>query len=171
MMYAFARDGGLPFSTLLSHVSTRYRTPTYAIWVSTALAFITCLYGRAFTVLAAACTVFIYISYIMPVAAAMIAEGKMEKGPFHLGSWSKPTAMLAILGGCVLIWVGFQPPNQLVGYLILGLLVFMVILWLVSERTRFEGIPEGARITERQQMIADIETRYKTADNHGRFSL
>jgi amino acid transporter len=168
MMYAFARDGGLPFSPLLSHVSTRYRTPTYAIWVSTALALLTCLYGRAFTVLAAACTVFIYISYIMPVAAGMIAEGKLwnEKGPFHLGSWSKPTALLAILGGCVLIWVGFQPPNQLVGYLILGLLVFMVILWFVSERTRFEGIPEGARITQRQQMIAEVEARYKTADEN-----
>src|SRR5262249_28484758 len=33
MMYAFARDGGLPASGTLSHISTQWRTPTYAIWV------------------------------------------------------------------------------------------------------------------------------------------
>jgi amino acid transporter len=168
MMYAFSRDGGLPASKTLSHVSTQYRTPTYAIWVSAVLALISCLYGQAFTVLAAGCAVFLYISYIMPVAAGLLAEGKMwkEKGPFNLGSWSKPNAVLAILGGLVLIWVGFQPPNQLVGYLILGLIVFMVILWFASERTRFEGIPEGAKIAQRQKMIAELEAKYKdsTAD-------
>ncbi len=163
MMYAFSRDGGLPASKTLSHVSTQYRTPTYAIWVSAILAFISCLYGQAFTVLAAGCAVFLYISYIMPVAAGLLAEGKTwkEKGPFNLGSWSKPNAVLAILGGLVLIWVGFQPPNQLVGYLILGLLVFLIILWFVSERTRFEGVPQGDKIAQRQALIAETEAKFK----------
>jgi uncharacterized protein (UPF0297 family) len=56
--------------------------------------------------------------------------------------------------------VGFQPPNQLVGYLVVGLIIFLTILWIASERTRFEGVPQGERIKERQKMIAEIEKRY-----------
>ncbi len=163
MMYAFARDDGLPFSKALSNVTVEHRVPTVSIWVSAALAFLSCLYGGAFIVLAAGCAVFLYISYIMPVAAGIFAEGKTwkEKGPFNLGALSKPNAVLAILGGLVLVWVGFQPPNELVGYLIVGLIVVLLILWFVSERTRFQGVPQGDRIVERQKMIAEIEKKYQ----------
>jgi amino acid transporter len=34
MIYAFARDGGLPASKLLATVSPTYRTPTAAIWAT-----------------------------------------------------------------------------------------------------------------------------------------
>jgi len=161
MMYAFSRDGGMPFSSSLSQVSTQYRTPVIAIWVSAALAFISCLYGQAFSVLVAGCAVFLYISYIMPVLAGLLAEGKTwkEKGPFNLGAISKPNAVLAILGGLVLVWVGFQPPNQLVGYLIVGLIIFMGILWFARERTRFAGPPTGDQIAARQAGIAEIEAK------------
>ena len=163
MMYAFARDDGLPFSKELSGVSIKHRVPTVSIWVSAALAFLSCLYGGAFIVLAAGCAVFLYISYIMPVVAGIFAEGKTwkEKGPFNLGAFSKPNAVIAMLGGLVLAWVGFQPPNQLVGYLVIGLIVFLVVLWFASEGKRFKGVPEGERIVERQKMIAEIEKLYK----------
>jgi amino acid transporter len=161
MMYAFSRDGGLPFSTQLGQVSPRYRTPTIAIWVSAVLAFISVLYGQAFSVLVAGCAVFLYISYVMPVLAGLLAEGKAwkQKGPFNLGAYSKVNAVLAILGGLVLVWVGFQPPNQLVGYLIIGLIVFMAVLWLARERTRFAGPPQGDQIAARQGAIAEIEAK------------
>ncbi len=164
MMYAFARDGGLPFSKGLSHVSTNYRTPTVAIWTSGILALISCLYGGAFAVLAAGCAVFLYISYIMPIVAGLFAEGRTwkEKGPFNLGALSKPNAILAIIGGTILMWVGFQPPNDAVGRLIIGLVVFLVVLWFILERVApFEGVPQGDKITARQGMIAETEARFK----------
>src|SRR5207302_1670464 len=34
MLFAFARDGGLPGSALVARVSERYRTPHVAIWIS-----------------------------------------------------------------------------------------------------------------------------------------
>jgi amino acid transporter len=164
MMYAFARDGGLPFSKGLSHVSTNYRTPTVAIWTSGILALISCLYGGAFAVLAAGCAVFLYISYIMPIIAGFFAEGRTwkEKGPFNLGALSKPNAVLAILGGAILMWVGFQPPNDAVGRLIIGLVVFLVVLWFILERVApFEGVPQGEKIAARQGMIAETEAKFK----------
>jgi amino acid transporter len=222
MMFAFARDGGLPGSKTLSHVSTQYRTPTYAIWWSAGLALLSTVYAPAYLVLAIACAVFLYISMIMPVAAGMIAEGTAKwssKGPFNLGGFSKTNAVIAIIFGFVLATTGFFPPNEKVFYLTIILVVGMMTLWsrktavygivvavagvllgfiplpdssllkfLVppagvayftlalavigtvityvtgGEDSRFEGVPEGDKIAQRQKMIADIEKKYGEAD-------
>lgn len=162
MLYAFARDGGLPLSAQLKTVSTVYRTPVVAIWVGAALVLLTTLYADAFVVLAAGSAVFLYISYIMPVAAGLLAEGRTwtAKGPFSLGALSRPVAVLALLGGCVLCWVGMQPPNEKVLYLTLAMLALMLLVWFAFERRRFQGPPTGARIVQRQAEIAQIEARF-----------
>jgi amino acid transporter len=173
MMYAFARDGGLPASKFLSHVSTETRTPTYAIWVSVVLALITAYtgnIGRAFglqvdifLVLATACAVFLYISYVIPVVAGIFAEGNTwkEKGPFNLGVWSKPIAIVASIGVFVLATTGFFPPNVPVFILTVAMVVILPILWFAGIRNSFEGVPTGEKIKERQKMITQIESKYK----------
>jgi amino acid transporter len=218
MMYAFSRDGGLPASKTLAQVSTKYRTPTYAIWTSAALALLSTVYAPYYLVLAVACAVFLYISMIMPVAAGLRAEGTakwMEKGPFNLGSFSKPNAILAIVFGFILAITGYFPPNEKVYYFTIFFVVALLGLWsrktaiygivlavigvvlgffkistdnvmhfLIPDVTtsyitlgiavvttvityltggednRFEGVPEGERIAQRQKMIAEIEKRY-----------
>jgi amino acid transporter len=159
MIFAFARDGGLPWSTALRHVSKAHRTPVYAIWIGGILSIVATLYAGAFIVLATGCAVFLYISYIMPVAAGLLAEGKTwtKKGPFDLKALSKPVAVLAVIGGGILIWVGVQPPNEKVGYLILGLVVALIVLWFAMERKRFQGPPMGEMITKRQKEIMEAE--------------
>ena len=174
MMYAFARDGGLPFSNYLGQISTTTRTPTYAIWTGAVLAFVTSLTGiiggalglkgvDIFLVLATGCAVFLYISYIIPVAAGILAEGKTwkEKGPFNLGQWSKPIAIVAVIGVGLLTTTGFFPPNQPVFYLTIAMLIILPIVWFLGEKNRFQGVPQGEKIKERQKMIADIEKKYK----------
>jgi amino acid transporter len=161
MTFAFARDGGLPFSNALKTVSSVYRTPVVAIWVGAALTIIGTLYAPAFVVLAAGCAVFLYLSYAMPIAAGLLQEGKAwtHKGPFNLGRFSKVVAVLAILGALILAWVGMQPPNEKVLYVGVGLAVVMVVFWFAFERNRFEGPPTGEKIAQRQAEIADIEAR------------
>jgi len=161
-MFAFARDGGLPASGFLSHVSTTYRTPTYATWSLAGLALLSTIYAPYYLVLAVACAVFMYLSYVMPIAAGLLAEGKTwkEKGPFNLGAWSKVNAVVAVLGGIVLAITGFFPPNQQVFYLTVALVIVMPILWYGFVRNRFEGVPEGEKIAQRQKMIAEIEKKY-----------
>ena len=41
--WAFARDGGLPFSRFMAKVSARFNAPLNAVWVTTVLSFILCL--------------------------------------------------------------------------------------------------------------------------------
>ncbi len=144
MMFAFARDGGLPASGLLRTVSTTLKTPVAAVWVSAILAIAATLYADAFSVLAVGCAVFLYISYIMPVAAGILAEGKTwtHKGPFDLGGMSKLIGALAVIGGGFLVIVGVQPPNEKVLYVTIFMLVVMAIFWFAfGENKRFKGPP------------------------------
>ncbi len=163
MMYAFARDGGLPASQTLAHVSTKFRTPVFAIWTSVVIALLSVVYGDAFVVLATGCAVFLYLSYVMPVVAGLFAEGKTwtEKGPFNLGTWSRPNAVLAMIGAIVLAITGFFPPNEKVFYLTIVMIVVMILVWAALESKRFLGVPTGDKIAERQRMIAEVEARFE----------
>jgi amino acid transporter len=136
MMYAFARDGGLPVSEKLRQVDPHLKTPGAAIWVGGVLSIIATLYGGAFLVLSTGCAVFLYLSYLMPIAAAMKAEmagNWKNKGPFNLGGASIPVAALAIVGCAILIFVGVQPYNQKVGYLIVLMILAMIAFWQSME--------------------------------------
>ncbi len=136
MMYAFARDGGLPFSDALKKVDAHLRTPGAAIWAGGVLSIIATLYGGAFLVLSTGCAVFLYLSYLMPIAAAMKSETAgnwKNKGPFNLGGASIPIAALAIVGCAILIFVGVQPPQEKVGYLIILMILALIGFWQSME--------------------------------------
>jgi amino acid transporter len=174
MLFAFARDGGLPASRAISHVSKAHRTPIGAIWLTVVLSAGATYYAPFMLALAAGCALFLYVSYAMPVAAGMLAEGKTwnEFGPFRLGMWSKPFAVITIIGAIVLIYAGTQPPfdpiilplfpdlpvplNLLTNPLIF-LAVALAIGWFASESRRFKGPPLGEMIAKRQAEIAAAE--------------
>jgi amino acid transporter len=144
MMFAFARDGGLPVSQRLAAVHPRYRSPVASVWLSALAAFSMTLYADAFVLLSTGCTVFLYISYVLPVAAGVWAEGRhwTRKGPFNLGVLSKPVALLAVMGALTLIWVGMQPPNEKVRILVLALCAGLALVWWgVGVRKKFRGPP------------------------------
>ncbi len=92
-----------------------------AIWLAAVLSVAATLYSPAFAALAAGCALFLYVSYAMPIAAGLFAEGKTwnEFGPFRLGAASKPMAVLVLLGTLVLMYAGIQPPfDILINYAI-----------------------------------------------------
>lgn len=164
MMYAFARDGGLPASGWLRRVHRRHRTPGLAIWLSAALAILATLYGDAFTVLGAGSAVFLFISYAMPIAAGVWAEGRhwTRKGPFDLGRASRPLACAATLGAGILAYVGMQPPNIKVAEVILALLLALAAIWFgFGVRRRFAGPPLGRNLEARHQAIEQIEAGWQ----------
>ena len=147
MVYAFARDRGLPFTTCLKSVSLTYRTPVAAIWFTAFLSFAVTLYSPAFAALSSASVVFLYVSYAMPVGAGLLAEGKTwtSFGPFRLGRLSKPFAVITIAGVLLLIYAGIQPPSNIVLDYAIGLGIVLLIFWFLSERYRFQGPPVRQR--------------------------
>jgi amino acid transporter len=142
MVFAFARDGGLPGSGWLRRVNPQTSSPAVAVWVAA-------LSGAAFTVLlpyttiAVICTVLLYLSYVLPVAAGWWAWGRTwtAHGPWHLGPFYRPLAGVSVLGSIGLLVIGVQPPNQLALPIVAGLGVAMAVIWFGWERRRFKGPP------------------------------
>ena len=80
----------------------------------------------------------------LPIAAGLLAEGKAwrHKEPFSLGGVSKILAVLAVIGGAFVQFIGMKPLNEKVFYLMIAMLVVMAVCWFVfGERNRFEGSP------------------------------
>jgi amino acid transporter len=159
MMFAFARDGGLPASGALRHVSPRFRTPVAAIWVASILSVAFTVYAPVYTTVAAVCTIFLYLSYVLPIGAGLLAHRRTwtAMGPFDIGAAFKPVAVLCIVGAGVLLYIGVQPPNDQALTVTIGVLVISALIWFGLERRRFRGPPVGEEVARRQAEIAAAE--------------
>ncbi len=175
MIYAFARDDGLPFSNALKKVSPTYRTPTAAIWFTAFMAIlltaVTTPLG-AFAALSTGCAMYLYISYGMPIIAGFFSEGKSWTtfGTFRLGGLSKVFGVIVMIGTVVVIIAGHTfvpsiPADAAAGTSFVpgliwytgGFVVFLVVIWFAIENRRFQGPPVGDQITRRQGAIAAAE--------------
>jgi amino acid transporter/predicted flap endonuclease-1-like 5' DNA nuclease len=173
MVYAFARDGGLP--RFLASVSPEYRTPQAAIWFTGILTFILVLVTTplgAFVALSTGCAMYLYISYAMPVIAGLFAEGKTWTtfGNFRLGGLSKLFAVIVTLGmiGVIIGGHAIVPSVQAdaaagtsfapgLWYYTIGYLAILGAVWLLFEGKRFQGPPIGDEAIKRRQ--AEIVAR------------
>jgi amino acid transporter len=144
MMYAFARDGGLPGSRALRKVSPRWKTPVAAIWTTAALAIASTLYAPAYSTLTAACVIFLYISYVMPTLVGLIALGRSwtKLGPFSLGNrLYRGLAVVSLAGVGLIIWIGVQPPNEKALTATLAAALLLAAGWWLGVRRSFRGPP------------------------------
>ena len=67
-----------------------------------------CYYSPFMFALAAGCALFLYISYVLPVAAGFLAHGRSwtRMGPWQLGRLYRPLAVVSVLGCVFLIVIG-----------------------------------------------------------------
>ncbi|MCI0458522.1 MAG: amino acid permease [Gemmataceae bacterium] len=143
MAFAFARDGGLPFSRVLRQVSPIYRTPAFAVWAVALVAVGFTVYTPVYSTITVVCTVFLYISYVIPAALGLWAYGRTwtRMGPWDLGRWYRPLAVVSVLGCGVLFVIGVQPPNQQALIVVGGGIGVLAVAWFAGERRRFPGPP------------------------------
>jgi len=171
MIFAFSRDGGLPFSNALASVSPAHRTPSTAIWTACVLAVLFVWAAKwieataatpVYSVVVSCTVIFLFFSFSIPVALGLFAYGgpKWPKmGPWNMGRGLYSLFAILSIGSMVLIFVlGVQPPNALALNVTVGFLVLTAIVWLTLERRRFQGPPIGATITARQAAIVAAET-------------
>ena len=80
-----------------------------------------------------------------------------RQGLFQLGIWSKPCALLALVGACVLAYVGIQPPNEKVLYVLVGFVVVLMVIWYgFGVRNTFAG-PPVLKDTRNLERIRELE--------------
>ncbi|KAI0777533.1 APC amino acid permease [Trametes elegans] len=99
-MFAFARDKGLPFSPFIYRVNERTRTPVNAVWVS---AFVALILGLlAFAGPSANSAIFSlaiagqYTAFSIPIAIRFLGGQNWTPGPFTLGRFGLPVAVVAV---------------------------------------------------------------------------
>lgn len=143
VVYAFARDGGLPWSSRLRTVSDRYKTPVPAIWASAIFSVLFTVYTPVYSTITAVCVIFLYVSYIIPAVLGLRAYGRTwtVMGPFHIGRWYRVLSAVCVLGCVLLIGIGIQPPNDAALWIVLGALLLTAVVWFGFERRRFAGPP------------------------------
>jgi amino acid transporter len=142
MLFAFARDGGLPGSAHLASVSPRFRSPHIAVWVSVVAAFVVAIWSGAYAAMVALSTLALYASYALPVWVGLRARRNgtwSHQGPWDLGRFSTPVNVVA-LGWCAVVMVLFVlPPNELAGYTFAGALALLTVYWVAFQRHTFVG--------------------------------
>jgi amino acid transporter len=145
MAFAFARDGGLPFSHAVRWVCPRRRSPAVAIWMVALASILFTLHTPVYATITAVCTVFLYMSYVLPTALGAWAHGRTwtAMGPWDLGRWYRPLAILSVAGCVGLIVVGVQPPNERASWVVGGVGLVLAVAWFGYARHRFTG-PPGA---------------------------
>lgn len=146
-IYAFARDGGLPGSTIWKRVSRRYSTPAPAIWLCVVVAFLATISSGTYAVVTSVSVIGLYFSYIIPVYLAWRARGtpsEPPRGPWHLGRFSSSINLAAILWVVFITVILSIPDGMRAGKAIAGLTILLSAWFAVSERHRFRG-PAWAR--------------------------
>ncbi|HEY0692112.1 MAG TPA: amino acid permease [Kribbella sp.] len=165
MIYAFSRDGALPGSKFWHKINPRTRTPTNAIWLAAAGAFLLGLpylwNATAYAAVTSIAVIGLYIAYVLPTLLRLLQGDRFQPGPWTLGRWSKPVGVIAI------VWVAFitvlfmLPQVSPVGpstfnytpIAVLFVLGFAGIWWLVSARHWFTG----PKVQGSEQELAAIE--------------
>ncbi|KAN0079997.1 Amino acid permease domain containing protein [Tylopilus felleus] len=98
--FAFARDGALPFSNTLYRMNSITGTPVNTVWFvaacATLLGLLSLAGTQAINAVFALSVSGLYVSYSIPIAARFIFKNNFKPGPFNLGIFSLPVAIVAV---------------------------------------------------------------------------
>jgi amino acid transporter len=150
VVYAFARDGGMPASAVWKRVSARYLTPAPAIWLSVVVALVATISSGTYAVVTSISVIGLYVSYIVPVWLAWRARGSagaVLRGPWHLGRFGSVINIVAMTWVAFITVILAIPDNMRAGKTIVGLTAALVVWYLVAERRRFQGPAWSAQQT------------------------
>ena len=150
VIYAFARDNGLPASAAWRRVSPKHLTPAPAIWLSVSIAFLATVSSGTYAVVTSISVIGLYFSYIIPVVLGWRSRGtarEAPRGPWHLGRFGSSINLVAI------VWVGFitvilSVPDHMRAGKTIAIVTAMLGAWYVAgERRRFTGPAWAAQHT------------------------
>lgn len=139
VIWAFARDEGMPLAPVWKQVSRKHSTPSNAIWLSAIAAFLALIYSGAYAVVTSISTIGLYISYIIPVCLHLRSGSRLERGPWHLGRYSRALNLVAILWVIFLCIVLSIPDRGRAGKSIAAVSILLGLWYGLYERRRFLG--------------------------------
>jgi len=166
MLYAFARDDGLPAAGWLKKVSHRYRTPANSLigivvisWLFTVAAFIVGG-GTAIVIVTAISTIFLYAAYGVCIYLGLTTTEWLGHRVWSLGRWSKPIGWIAV-AWCVVLMILFSFPTSgnISWPFMLAFVVILVVYYFAWARSRFKG----PQIHGGEAQLSEIEKEFEQA--------
>ncbi len=169
MIYAFSRDGAVPFSNYWHHVNKRSRVPVRTAWFGAVGAFILAspymVNTAAYAAVTSIAVIGLYIAYLTPVFLRRINPTAFTPGPWVLSKTWGP-----IIGWIAIVWVVFicivlmlpqyTPITRLnfnyTPIAVLAVIGFAGIWWAVSARKWFTGPKVQGTAAELAEIEADL---------------
>ena len=135
VIYALARDRGLPLAQFWRRTHPRHKTPGAAIWFSVAVAFLALVYNASYSVVTSLSVVACYLAYNIPVYLGWRRKRDWldKRGPWHLGQYSNLINVLALIWTVFICLVMVMPPNTMAG---ISLAAALMVLYTLH---RFTG--------------------------------
>jgi amino acid transporter len=155
MIYAFSRDGAVPFSNYWHHVSKRSRVPVHSAWFGAVGAFILvtpallpgATGGTAYAAVTSIAVIGLYVAYLIPVFLRRINGSAFTPGPWKLGKWGPVFGWIAIVWVviiCILFMLpAYSPINaddfNYTPFAVVAVIGFAGIWYAVSAHNWFKG--------------------------------
>jgi amino acid transporter len=117
VIFALARDKGLPLTGLWAKTDRKHRTPAPAIWVAAGLAFFALIYSRSIAVVTSISVVACYLAYATPIYLGWRNKARWlaKRGPWHLGRRSNLINVMALGWTAFICTLMVMPPNTRTG--------------------------------------------------------
>ncbi|CAM0140795.1 unnamed protein product [Umbelopsis sp. WA50703] len=179
MVFAFARDGAMPWSKYLYRLNKWTHAPVYAVWGNIIFAAIVGLLyiinDTAFSAIVSVNTIASSLAYLIPITLKFtVARNKFKRGPFHLGPFSDVINFIAI------VWIIFtsalfvcptEAPvtalNMNYAIVVLSFVIFLsVSYYMFSAKRWFKGPKQiSVEEQEREKELATLSGDEKQKNN------
>jgi len=138
--FAFARDGALPLSSYLYRMNSFTKTPVNTVWFvaffSVILGLLSFAGAQAIDAIFAISVTALYVAYAIPITARFVFKNDFKSGPFSLGIFSLPVAIIAVSYMAFMDIVFFFPTTPQTDVadmnytvVVLGGILFLSVLW------------------------------------------
>jgi len=166
MLYAFARDDGLPGAGWLKQVSHRYRTPANSLigivvvaWLFTVAAFVVGT-GTAVIIVTAISTIFLYAAYGIVIYLGITTTDWLQHRVWSLGRWSKTIGWISVVWVVVLMVLFSWPTSGNISFpFMIGAAVLLVVYYYGWAKSRFKG----PQIHGGEAQLSEIEKEFEQA--------
>ena len=163
MVWAFARENGLPGSKILAQVHQKSALPLWAIGLSTTISMLLALVNigssTAFNALTSLVVSGFYATYIISSCVLLyhrvvvkstsiaVTQGQLAHADFSMGRFGVPVAALSVLYSTLGIFFSFWPPTSVVNAATMnwsvavfgGVILFSLAFWFVHGRKVYRG--------------------------------
>jgi amino acid transporter len=172
MIFAFARDGGVPFSGFFSHINRSQRTPDVALCTAGVLAVLIAAYayvsGRgdaaatsvAIAIITVMSTALLYWAYGIPILLGLRTEGWRQRRAWSLGGMSRVYSVISIIW-IVIISILFlwRPDNEYAFRGAVGFIILLIAYYALWAARNFAG-PRSRVLEELLALEREVGERH-----------